>query len=221
METRFVLRFGALGFVVSVLMFFALVVIVSPFNFADPVYEILTNQVNTTTDTFDQYMKILPAYYVIDNILIVGWIIGWVGITILVGKRSQTLGIIVLVLGLAGPVLDFLENEISWTLISVYQSTASVPTNWYVGWRVTRQMSYILPYSVATLVGIGLWSRQTLDRVVTGVGTIGVAIALMGMYMPAWWLGAQLWWPVWFVCLGLSLWQRNRDFLPEETIGGI
>ena len=219
MKTSVVLQIGALGFAVSTLMFFALVVILSSFNFADPVDEILTGQVDPATDIFSQYATILPVYYAMDNVFIVGWIVGWVGVTVLVGERNRVLGSIILVLGMAGPLLDFLENEISWTLISVYQPATQAPLDWYVGWRIVRQLSYIISYSVATLVGISLWSRKTLDRVTTGVGTIGVVIALMGMYIPALWVGAHLWWPVWFVTLSLLLWRRRRGFLLKEMTG--
>ena len=218
MKTRVILQMGALGFAVSTVMFFAIVVILIPFNFADPIDEIMAGQVDPATDIFSQYVTILPTYYAIDNVFIVGWIVGWVGISVLVGKRNRVLGSIILVLGLAGPLLDFLENEISWTLISVYEPVTRVPLDWYVGWRIIRQLSYILPYCVAVLVGISLWGEKTLDRVTTGVGLIGV-VALVGMYVPALWVGSHVWWPIWFATLSLLLWQRGKDFLVEEVSG--
>ena len=218
MKTKVVLQIGALGFAVSTVMFFAILVILSPFDFADPVDEILAGQVDPATDIFRQYMTILPTYYAIDNVFIVGWVVGWVGVTVLVGKRNRVLGSIILVLGMAGPLLDFLENEISWTVISVYEPVARVPLDWYVGWRIIRQLSYIFPYCVAALVGISIWSERTLDRVTTGVGMIGV-VALVGMYIPVLWVGSHLWWPIWFVTLSLLLWRRGKDLSVEEMGG--
>lgn len=212
MKTRFVLQIGALGFAVSALMFLAIAVMLAPFGFADPIDAILRAQVEPATDIFGQYVAILPAYYVIDNVLIIGWMVGVVGVTALVGKRNQTLGNIVLVLGMAGPILDLLETEISWTLIDVCEPSTGAPIAWYASWHIIRQMSYLIPYSMATLVGIGLWSQKTLDRVTTGVGTIGVVIALMGMYIPALRLAAHSWWLIWLVNLGLLLWRRRNDF---------
>jgi hypothetical protein len=135
----------------------------------------------------------------------------------LVRKRNQFLGNIILVFGMVGPILDFSENEISRALISLCQPGAQVPIDWLVGWRVIRQLSFLIPYTVAILVGVGLWSRNTLDRVTTGIGTIGALIALASEYFFP--LVALSWWPVWFINLGILLWRRRMDFPLEETKG--
>ncbi len=215
MKTRFIVDTGALGFMLSTVMFFCLAIIWWLVGFVDPIEEILTGQVAPATDLFNQYLIILPVYYLFDNILVCGWLIGWVGIALLVRKRDQFFGNTILVLGMAGPILDFLENIIAWALISAFQQTGQVSPDWLIGWQVIRKLSFVIPYSVAVMVGVGLWSRNTLDRVTTGIGTIGVVLAFAGDYFFP--VVAMLWWPVWFFNLGLLLLRRRMDFPLEQT----
>ncbi|MCP4542173.1 MAG: hypothetical protein GY832_34050 [Chloroflexi bacterium] len=211
MNTRSVLRIGAIGAAVSVLMLVAIAVIVAPFGFADPTEEILTGQEGLSSTKFDRYIAILPALYAIDSIFIVGWIVGWVGVAALVRTRNELLGRVALAIGLIGPILDFTENEIAWALIDSYRQGISVPVGWYLGWRVVRQLSYLIPYAAATVAAVGLWSQKSLDRVVTGVGTVLVAVAIMGAYVSALSLVAYLWWLVWFICISALLWRRAAE----------
>ena len=88
MKTRFIVDTGALGFMLAVVMFFALAMIWWLVGFVDPIEEILTGQVAPATDLFNQYLIILPVYYLFDNILTCGWLVGWVGIALLVRKRD-------------------------------------------------------------------------------------------------------------------------------------
>ena len=218
MKTRFIVDTGALGFMLAVVMFFALGMIWWLAGFVDPIEKILTGQVAPGTDLFNQYSIILPVYFLFDNILVCGWLVGWLGIALLVRKRDQFFGNTILVLGMAGPILDFLENIIAWALISVCQQTGQVSQDWLIGWQVIRKLSFVIPYSVAVMLGVGMWSMKTLDRVTAGIGTIGVVIALAGDYFFP--VAAMLWWPVWFFNLGLLLWQRRMDFPLEETKDG-
>jgi hypothetical protein len=217
MSIRSVLRIGAIGAAVSVLMLVAIAVIVAPFGFADPTEEILAGHEGLSPTRFDQYIAVLPALYAIDSIFIVGWIVGWVGVAALVRTRNEWLGKVALVIGLIGPILDFTENEIAWALVDGYRQGISVPVGWFMGWRVIRQLSYLIPYAAATVVAVGLWSQKPLERMVTGVGTVLVAIAIVGVYVPALSLVAYLWWLVWFVCISVLLWRRAAE-LPE---GGV
>jgi len=215
MKTRFIIDTGALGFMLAVVMFFSLGTIWWLVGFIDPIEAILTGKVAPGTDLFNQYSSILPLYYLFDNILVCGWLVGWVGIALLVRKRDQFFGNTILVLGMAGPILDFLENIIAWALISVCQQTGQVSPDWLIGWQVIRKLSFVIPYSVAVILGVGMWSMKTLDRATAVIGTIGVVLALAGDYFFP--LVAMLWWPVWFFNLGLLLWRRRIDFPLEET----
>ncbi len=215
MKTRLVVQVSALGFLVAAVMFFSLAIIWWLFDFIDPIEAILTGQVVPGTDLFQRYLKILPLYFALDNILVLGWITGWVGIMLLVRKQNHFYGNIVSVLGIAGPILDFFENEISRALIGVCVQSGQAPIDWVVGWRVIRELSFLIPYAAAALVGVGLWSSRTLDRVTTCIGTIGVVIAILGEYFFP--VAAMAWWPVWYINLGMLLWRRRMDFPLEEA----
>ena len=212
MSVRSVLRMGALGAAVAVLMFVALAVLLWPFDFADPTEEILTGQLELSSAGLDRYIAIVPTYFAIDSLFILGWIVGWVGIAALVRTRNKLLGEIVLVIGLVGPILDFVENEIAWALIAGYRQGMPVQVGWHLGWKIVRQLSYLIPYAAAVVAAVGLWSRKPLDRVMTGVGTVFVAVAVVGLYVPALSMLAYLWWLTWFICAGVLLWRRASEW---------
>lgn len=216
MKTRSLLQIGAIGFAVAALAFPALAVAVLPIGFVDPVEEILAGRVNLGMAVFDQYLATIPACYIIDDVLIIGWMAGWMGIAVLVRERNRLLGNIVLVLGMAGPILDFAENEIGWALIDICRHGMTAPTGWVIAWRAVRQVSYMIPYAAMVLASPGIWSRRIVDRVVVGIGTVGLVLPLAAAYIPDLWLGMMAWWLIWFAGLGLVLWQRRTDFPSEE-----
>ena len=215
MKTRLVVQVSALGFLVAVLMFICLGGIWWSFDFVDPIESLLEGQVAPGTDLFKRCLNILPVYYALDNILVLGWITGWVGIMLLIRRQNHFYGNIVSVLGIAGPILDFMENEIARALVSICSQYGQTPTDGLVVWHVIREFSFLIPYTAATLVGVGLWSSRILDRVTTCIGTIGVVIAIMGEYFFP--VASMAWWPIWFANLGILLWRRRMDFPLEET----
>ncbi len=217
MKTRSLLKIGAIGFSIAALAIPALAVATWTIGWVDPVEEILSGRVHLGMAVFDQYLATIPACYIIDDVLILGWMAGWVGVAVLVRERHRLLGNIVLGLGMAGPILDFGENEIGWALISTLcQHGMSAPTGWLIAWRVTRQVSFMIPYAAMVLASPGIWSRRILDRVVVGIGTVGLVAPLAAAYIPDLWLVIMAWWLIWFAGLGLVLWQRRTDFPPEE-----
>ncbi|MBN2006748.1 MAG: hypothetical protein JXA21_25565 [Anaerolineae bacterium] len=216
MNTRTFLTIGAVGFAVAVLAFPALAVAVWPIGLVDPIQAILSGQVTPGMDAFDRYLATLPACYAIDDIFIIGWMVGWLGVVVLVRERQRLLGNIVLVLGMAGPILDFTENEIGWALIGVCQQGTPAPDGWLVAWQAIRQVSFMIPYSAMVLACPAIWSRRILDRIVVGIGTVGFVVPIMGAYIPDLWLWVLAWWLIWFAGLGLVLWQRRTDFPPPD-----
>lgn len=212
MTTRSILRFGALGAAVAFLMLIALAAVVAPIDFVDPAETILLAQLRPVAADLDRYIAVLPTLYAVDSIFIIGWIVGWLGVAALVRSRNVVLGVVALVLGLIGPVLDFVENGIAWTLIEGHRQGLPVPVAWYLAWSVARHLSLVIPYAAAAVAGVGLWSRKPLDMTVTGVGTVLAVVAIIGTYVPALASISMLWWFIWFFCIGLLLWRRAGEF---------
>lgn len=212
MNTRALLKIGAIGFAVSALALLGLAVPTWPIGLVDPIQAILSGQVTPAMPIFDRYFATIPACYIIDDVLIIGWIVGWVGVAALARERNRLLGNVVLALGMVGPILDFVENEIGWALLGMCQQGTPAPTGWLIAWQAIRQVSFMVPYATMVLASPALWSRRLLDRVVVGIGTVGLLAPLTGAYIPDLWLVVLVWWLLWFVGLGLMLWQRVTDF---------
>ncbi len=212
MSTKSIFRFGALGAALSFLMLIALAVVVAPIDFVDPAEVILLAQLQPVATDVNRYIAVLPTLYAVDSIFIIGWIVGWLGVAALVHTRNAVLGVVALVVGLIGPILDFVENGIAWALIEGHRQGLPVPVDWYLAWSVARHLSYVIPYAAVAVAGVGLWSRKPLDMTVTGVGTVLVVVPIVGTYVSALASISMLWWFIWFFCIGLLLWRRAGEF---------
>jgi hypothetical protein len=206
MNTKHVLRIGAIGSAVVVLMLIAIAIVLLPLDWAVPGDGVLSGQAQLTPER----LNVLQAAFTIDSILILGWFAGWAGIAMLVRNRNMFMGNMTFVLGMIGPMLDFAENGIVWTLVESPE-VLPPPVSWYLAWKAIRYASYVVTFAAAVVASMGLWSRKPLDRTMCAIGTAGVAVATTGLFVPAFSLLPNVWWLVWFGCGSLLLWQRATE----------
>ncbi|MBN1429462.1 MAG: hypothetical protein JXB07_13900 [Anaerolineae bacterium] len=211
MKTSDILRIGAIGSAIATLTFVAIALLLWPFGWAVPGNDLLSGQPHLYSGSPD----ILRIYFVIDSLLIMGWLAGWIGISMVIRARNAPMGTIALMLGLIGPLLDLAENGMVWMLLESPQGV-STPVGWYLAWQLIRHLSYLISYAAAVVVAMGLWSRKPLDRVMCGIGTAGVVLAITGIYVPAMALISDLWWPAWFACGSLLLWRRASECAADD-----
>jgi hypothetical protein len=213
MKTSHILRIGAIGSAAATLMLMILAVLLWPFGWAIPGEEFLAGQPQVYAGSLD----VLRIYFTVDSVLILGWLVGWIGISMVVRSRHPLIGTTALILGIVGPMLDFAENEMVWVLFEGHLGP-SMPAGWYLSWRVVNHLSYLIPYAASMVVAMGLWSRRPLDRVMCIIGTAGAVLATTGLYLPAMSLIADAWWLAWFACGSLLLWQQAAEWEKAEDI---
>ena len=211
MNKSFVVKAGAYGFAAAAISFVVIAILAMTANFADPFDEILSGRIVPGADEFNNYISLLPALHIADNLLIFGWIAGWIGASILIGKRYRAFGKIILVLGLIGPLLDFLENEISWALVDIFARETGTPPDLYALWKIVRSVSYIVPYCAAILAGIGIWDKRPFDKIIACISSIGAVMAMPGIYIPGIWIISQAWWLIWFASLSIYIFRRAKN----------
>jgi hypothetical protein len=218
MNNRLVLRIGAIGAAAVVVTFIGIAIVMLPLNWEVPGDKVLTGQLTPTSADFDQYLSITSICYVLDSVLIVGWIVSWVGIAILIQPRNKMVGNTTLVLGLIGAVLDLSENSLVWALLEGLQKGVPAPEGswYYLTWMVIRQLSYLVTFAASAIAAMGLWSPKPLDRVMSGIGTLLALIALAGLFIPALSLLPNIWWMVWFGCGSLLLWRRAEELAQND-----
>lgn len=158
----------------------------------------------------------LGRAYFVDSVFIVAWIGAWTGLGLLLERTSKVMPAAATTLGVWGAVLDFAENQISWSLIAAAMEGTLHP-QWLIAHGIVRHLSYLLPLSgafVASLALVGLHS--VASSVAALLGTLGVVIAMLGLYVPAFSLAPNVWFGAWFAGLAWVLWAHSWTETPSR-----
>ena len=213
---RSILRVGAIGATWATVMLILLLFVPWPLDVTFPGEEVLAGKMQLSSEDLAQYTNFFGVFLAIDGLFVIGWIVGWVGIAFLVRARSPWLGVVVLVTGLVPALLDLAENEIMWAMIQGYQLDFPPQPSWFTAWKISRQLSYWIFYAAAALAGLGLWSDRLLDRLVTIVGTVLMAVVTPSLYLGSLPVAASAWFLVWFACTSVLLWRRATEWPAAE-----
>jgi hypothetical protein len=206
-----VLRIGSIGAGISTIMIILLGFISLPAGMSYPGLEALTGETILSASEHLSYVKEMQMLFILDGIFLMGWILSWVGLAELVRSRYRIFGILTLIFGLAGAIFDLSENAIIWGVIQNYIAGRISGTDWIILWKAVQQMSYWFPFIGAIFAACALWSVKKLDQATVFIGTIFVAGAVIGLYLPGYSLLSNLWFLCWFACLSLLLWRRSTE----------
>ena len=215
-ETRRILRFGAAGATLSSLLLLAMAFVSLPAAMEYPGLAALTGQVSLSPGELDAYLVGMRLLFTLDGLFLTGWLIAWLGIATLVRSRSPLFGWLTLAFGLAGALFDFAENSLILGALQSLQATGTPFGDWVVAWKAVQHMSYWLPFLGAVFASLGLWSNRPLDRALMFIGTLGVAVAAVGLYFPALSLASNAWFLLWFTVSALLLWRRANEISPPD-----
>jgi hypothetical protein len=213
-NTQRILRVGAIGAGLSTLMLILMAFITLPLGMSYPGVEALTGDLTLSTSEMTSYLGGIQFLFVLDGIFLVGWLVSWVGLAELVRSRYPLFGILTLIFGLAGALFDFGENSIIWGVVQNLQAGRALGSDWVILWKAVQHLSYWLPFIGAVFAACGLWSAKTLDRATSIIGTVLVAVATIGLYLPGYSLLSNLWFLLWFACVALLLWRRSVEMNP-------
>lgn len=207
------LRLTALGSLLVPLTLAAILPVFSALDYTVPGHLLLSGQVDPTQ--LSDHIHILGIVYILDTILILGWVTGWCGLTLLIMERSRVLAVGSAVFALTAAALDFFENTLVWAAAETLRIGLDLSENGYYLWNVIRIMSYVLTFAGAMLAAVGLWEKRVLNRIMTLLGMTGTLIALTGLFVPALSLTSSIWWLFWFTFGGILLWKRSTDSSSE------
>jgi hypothetical protein len=182
------------------------------FDYTCLIEEILAKKAELSLTDISHYTGIFQIYMVTDTIFVIGEMIAWVGLTALVQTRAHPLGRVVLVLGLLGASLDFVQNAVEWTLIRGQYLSILPQPGWFLIWMVVSQSGYLLTYAATVMAALGLWSKKPLDRVLSVIGGPLIVFAVVGLYVPDWYTLAFLWFFAFFLCASILLWRRAAEW---------
>jgi hypothetical protein len=194
----------------NALAFILLIVMIAlpwPFDFAFPGISVLSGDTVLPAKEFAIYLQAMQMNYAVDEIFIICWIIGWSALCMQIGGHLK---FILLLLGLAGPTLDFTENSYIWQMISMLERGQSANAQLMASWRAIQHLSYIIPFSVSFLLLCGLYIQQTVGIALLLAGGLATAIAIFGLYLPALEIATYLWWLLFFLTASYISWVELR-----------
>lgn len=198
-------QMGVIGAVVATLTLVSLAFISFPQGLEYPGVPILTGQLTLSETELSSYLSTLGFQYILDSLLLLGWITSWAAVGAVVYKRCPFLGVLTLIFGLLGACLDFSENAIIWGVVQRLRIGLPLNGDWLGAWKTIQNLSYWLPFTGAVFAAAGLWNKHWQNRVMALVGTLGIATAAVGMYIPSLFLLPNVWFLLWFVGSGLLL----------------
>lgn len=203
-------------FLTSAILFFSCTVIIlavsaifSYLGYSDPINDVVTgingNSGNKALNRF------LPFYFILDYAFISFWFIGWCGVRSHFVSRWKFPGILVFTTGFLGPLSDALETSLSVYLI--YHTGSSVTDNSviYSLWLQIREFSYVFPALTALFYAFLIFIPAKTELTASVISGSGVLLWLLSRVIPDLWFVVYIWWPVWFLFMGLVYLKRYRQ----------
>ena len=194
----------------SALLLIGMAFIAFPQGLEYPGVAVLTGELVLSPADQAVYAGALRMLFLLDGLFLLGWLVSWVGIAQAARERMPLFGLLALVFGLAGALLDFSENSIIWGVFQNLNAGRALNTDWLVPWKAVQHLSYWLPFTGALFASFGLWGGNWRARVTAVVGSVLVVIAAAGMYLPALALLPNVWFLLWFVSSSVMLWEHSR-----------
>jgi hypothetical protein len=202
MKTSQWVRNGAIAFFAAFVCLILLAVIFALFDFISPVDEIILDGNALILDT---HRELLSLRFIVDTLFVICWLVGWIGLYHFLAAQDKRLSVIVLVIGILGPLFDFGENGISWVLIGQSSRIGMMSENWINFWLLIRPLSYLLPYVATIILGLFMSRKVLRDKITSILFIIGSIFGIFGLYFDALYIPAILWWTVWLILLGVML----------------
>lgn len=202
MKTSQWVRIGAIAFFAAFVCFILLAVIFALFDFTSPVDDIILDGKASILDTQRDLLSLL---FIVDTLFVICWLVGWIGLYHFLAAQDKRLSVIILVIGILGPLFDFGENEIAWVLIGQSSRIGMMSENWVNFWQLIRQLSFLLPYVATILLGLFMSRKVLRDKITAILFIIGSIFGIFGLYFDALYVPAILWWGVWLLLLGVML----------------
>ena len=200
--------FPETGFFLAFILFIVLVVLFFCMGGIDPFYEIIINN-----KIGNEKKDIISMYVFIDTVLIIGWFLGWIGIYDYMIQKNNKYCLLIFIVGIMGPILDFIENEISWVIIHDVYTPQSILNN---VWLIIQRLSYIFPYLGAILLGISIIKEKKYNKYYSLFLIYGSIIALSGLYFDMLFIPSQAWWPLFFLLSGIFI-IKNKPIDNKST----
>ncbi|HDR04957.1 MAG TPA: hypothetical protein ENN84_06895 [Candidatus Marinimicrobia bacterium] len=164
---------------------------------SDPFHECLNLEKEKSIPLF------VSVYFFLDFVLVTGWLLGWPGIISILKIEKNRLLQGLFVGGILGPLLDYAETMLSIIIMLQDQSDKLTQNTLYQVWSWLSGLSYLIPYITAMALGIVLLKKIISMRWVAWICMLGLPLGFFGYLWPLTESVTYLWWPLWFLSLGI------------------
>jgi hypothetical protein len=205
------LRLQSCGAALVVLLLIAMYFVQLPEGLAYPGLEILRGDRAQPAAQQAAYLHAMQILFALDGVFLAAQVLAWTGIAQVVRARAALPGMLALILGLSGVMMDLTENSIIWAALNSLQAGHLPASEWLIAWKTIHHLSYLLPMLAAVTAGSALWGPRTSERLACLVGLLFSALALCGLYLPELAPLADVWYIAWFASAAFLLWDSSNS----------
>jgi hypothetical protein len=131
----------------------------------------------------EQYLSYFKFNLSIDSIYLFGHMFMWIGLGLLVKKRNNIIGILIIVSGMLCVILDFSENILRWVYTTAIAKGADGDLSLAIVWNTIIDLSWWQIYITVVLVMAGLPKKGTLNIIYLVIGLTGLILAATMYYL--------------------------------------
>lgn len=206
-----------LGLAGSVLSFIILIVIpviylnAGSSDYLELVRQSLANSSSAALQKTHDNAGLFSTALAVDTLFITAEIPVWLGLFFLLREKNRVNSYIVLVCGLSGAFLDYVQNVVEFTVIRRAGPGAVFSPVLSTVWHAVTIPSYMLAFAAGIVLILSFLNRNAKTIVITASALVFTAGAIAGVFADALYPVSFLWYVIFFAVSGIVLFKRLRN----------
>ena len=192
-----------IAFVLLIIMYFSWPLVDFSLN------DVILGNVELSKFEKNKIIESIGYNYALDTIFIFTWVGAWCGLYIHFKKITNPLIRVSFFMSVLGAFLDLFENTISFSLlVNSFKNNSISDILFYHS--LIRDLSFWLPMLASFIVSVTIPIKREVTNVLLVLsGTLGVVLAILGMYIQSLSYMAYCWFVLWFFVVALFLLKRG------------
>lgn len=153
---------------------------------------------------------ILSAALGVDTLMLFGQMFVWLGLFVLVKENSIVKAWLVLLGGLAGAALDFVQNCIEFFVIRLAGSVLVFGQAMYSAWNFVTVLSYLAAFAAGLVLISAILKKNRKSIIMCTVSVLFTIAAAAGIFIDVFYPASFLWYVVLFAVSGIVFIQKIR-----------
>jgi len=211
-KTRIILITGLIG---ALLAFFSLICILvlhfsTECDYMTAIESCLKENSPDAVSAVQENRSIFTVIISVDTLFVLAEFFVWFGLSFLIRDRSTAASLAVLIGGLAGAALDFIQNCIEFIVIRMAGPDIIFGRALFSMWNQVTVLSYLLAYAAVIVLVPAVIRKNRKSLLSWSAVLIFTAFAAAGVFIPAVYPVSFLWYVVLFAVSGAVFFRKDR-----------